>query len=174
MHSITSLLLTVPGWFGGFFPYSRRVFFLIFYFKQEKGEKPPLKASKEKSWDLHGDGEEIGTKESQGFELRKEKTVHKLIEMSRELMDLPTDRAAKNRNTSAPVCRGSSCFLHFPLLQLLYCSSFSARENRCSHHAQTDTTKSGSDQHLPRLKSCSRCHFPRHGEFWVKANECVL
>lgn len=92
-------------------------FFLVSCFKQVKAEVPPSNRPREKSWGLLGDGEEIGKKESWGFEFWKEKIVHKLIEMSQDFMDLHNDRPTRNRNTSVLVCRGSAhpAFCIFPI-----------------------------------------------------------
>lgn len=92
-------------------------FFLVSCFKQVKAEVPPSNGPREKSWGLLGDGEEIGKKESWGFEFWKEKIVHKLIEMSQDFMDLHNDRPTRNRNTSVLICRGSAhpAFCIFPI-----------------------------------------------------------
>lgn len=92
-------------------------FFLVSCFKQVKAEVPPSNGPREMSWGLLGDGEEIGKKESWGFEFWKEKIVHKLIEMSQDFMDLHNDRPTRNRNISVLVCRGSAhpAFCIFPI-----------------------------------------------------------
>lgn len=57
----------------------------------------------------------------------KKKAVHKLIEMSWELMDLHNDKPTKKGNTSALVCRGSD----LPALCALPISASSLLKLQC-------------------------------------------
>lgn len=122
LHTQSRFSVIVSARVVFFFPCSRRVFFLVLCFKQVKTEVSHLKCPEKSPGICLVMGKRLEQKSHRVLNSeRKKKNVHKLIEMSQELMDLHNDRPTKNRNTSVLVCRGSAhpTFLHSPHLSFI-------------------------------------------------------
>lgn len=118
MHNLVSRLLSATGFV---FPCSRRVFFFVFSFKQVKRRVPSPGIYSVMGKKLEQKSYRVSNSE------RKKKNIHKLIEMSQELIDLHNNRPTKNRNTSPPGCRGSAC----PVFYILPISASSLLRLQC-------------------------------------------